>query len=470
MADVVVLGGGLIGLTSTLLLARDGHRVTVIERDPDGPPASSDEAWQHWTRRGVNQFRQLHFMAPACHEILAAELPDLVADLLAHGALRMNAISDAPAEVTGGHRVGDERFDQVTGRRPMLEASFARVAEAEPAVTIRRGAGVAALLVAEEPVAGRRVAGVVIEDGSQVPADVVIDATGRRSPTPALLADAGWSLPEEAKEDLGFVYYGRHFRSADGSVPPSLGPVLMDGATLSVLTLPADNGTWGIGVVASCRDERARRLRDVETWTRVVKAFPLAAHWLDGDPLDESVLVMAKLEDRYRRFVVDGEPVAPGLLAVGDSWACTNPSLGRGIAIGIRHARALRDLLRDAPADDPRSLSLRWHEETEQALRPWYEVTNQYDRNRLAAVDAALGVTASPTDESWELNRALFSAAFADPDVLRALQTIYGVLDLPDVALGAPGMVDKVMALGGGWRDDPPVGPSATEAMNLLGA
>ena len=47
---------------------------------------------------------------------------------------------------------------------------------------------------------------------------------------------------------------------------------------------------------------------------------------------------MAKIEDRYHRFVVDGEPVATGVVAVGDAWACTNPSLGRGATLALVHA------------------------------------------------------------------------------------------------------------------------------------
>ena len=33
MAQIVVMGGGLNGLTAGMLLARDGHQVTVLERD-----------------------------------------------------------------------------------------------------------------------------------------------------------------------------------------------------------------------------------------------------------------------------------------------------------------------------------------------------------------------------------------------------------------------------------------------------
>ncbi len=34
MADVVVTGGGMGGLVTAMLLAGDGHAVTVLERDP----------------------------------------------------------------------------------------------------------------------------------------------------------------------------------------------------------------------------------------------------------------------------------------------------------------------------------------------------------------------------------------------------------------------------------------------------
>ena len=58
-------------------------------------------------------------------------------------------------------------------------------------------------------------------------------------------------------------------------------------------------------------------------------------------------MTMAKIEDRVRSLVVDGRPVATGVLTVGDAWACTNPSVGRGVSIGMLHAVALRDTLHD---------------------------------------------------------------------------------------------------------------------------
>jgi hypothetical protein len=60
---------------------------------------------------------------------------------------------------------------------------------------------------------------------------------------------------------------------------------------------------------------------------------------LNGEPITD-VLSMAGISDRYRRFVLDGVPVATGIISVGDSWACTNPSLGRGITLGLLHHSA----------------------------------------------------------------------------------------------------------------------------------
>ena len=38
MARIVMVGGGMVGLGGALLLRRDGHDVTVLERDPGACP------------------------------------------------------------------------------------------------------------------------------------------------------------------------------------------------------------------------------------------------------------------------------------------------------------------------------------------------------------------------------------------------------------------------------------------------
>ncbi|MGH9288958.1 MAG: NAD(P)/FAD-dependent oxidoreductase, partial [Acidimicrobiales bacterium] len=314
MTDVIVVGGGVVGLCGSVLLARDGHRVRLLERAPAPPPASSDDTWTGWDRRGVNQFRMLHYFLPRFRELLEAELPDVAGALDDIGALRTNVIDNLPAQVTGGSRPGDERFTALTGRRPVVEAAISRLASREPGLEIRRGAAVRGLVACTEPrgLGVPQVTGVVTDTGEELTADLVADASGRRSPLPQWLAAIGARVPEEEREDSGFVYYGRHFRSSDGSVPPAFGPPLQPYDSVSILLLPADNGTWGVGLITSARDAVLRAARHVDVWERTVKSYPLAAHWLEGEAISDGVEVMAKLEDRHRRLWAAGAPVATG--------------------------------------------------------------------------------------------------------------------------------------------------------------
>jgi 2-polyprenyl-6-methoxyphenol hydroxylase-like FAD-dependent oxidoreductase len=467
MARVIVVGGGVVGMCASLLLAGDGHDVTVLERDP-APPPDPRQAWEAWERRGVNQFRLLHFFAPRFRDIVEANLPDVAAAFDAAGALRSNPLRDAPAEFTGGYRESDAKYETLTARRPVAEAAVASVVAKNDHIDMRRGVAVSGLLTAETHNGIPNVVGVRTDDGEELSADIVVDCAGRRSTLPKWLTEIGAPAPEEKIADCGFVYYGRHFKSADGSLPFAFGPLLQDYGTISTLTLPADNGTWGLGITVSANDKPMRRLKDVEVWERVFRSFPLVAHWLEGEPLDENVLVMAKIEDRKRSFVIGDQPLATGVLALADSWACTNPSLGRGISIGMIHSLALRDLLRDPP-DDPVAVARTWDTVTTETVEPYVNGTMNYDESRLAEVDAQInGVDYEPNEE-YELTRSLIAAGGKDPEMLRAFIDLATVMAAPSEVLGRPEVRERAKELGGNWRDEPLPGLSREELLAVVG-
>ena len=245
MAHIVVMGGGLNGLTAGILLARDGHQVTITERDPASPRGNAGDLWQRWDRRGVNQFRQVHFMLPRWRAEMERELPEVIAGLEALGGVRTSMLGALPDEMTGGKRDGDERFETVTGRRPVLEAAIAAVARRTDGLTVCRGVAVTGLVTGAETIAGvPHVAGVTVGGATELHADLVIDATGRRSPAAGLLGAIGARRPDEEKQDCGFVYYARHFRSADGSCPEARERLLQHFEGVSILTRagPAGQG------------------------------------------------------------------------------------------------------------------------------------------------------------------------------------------------------------------------------------
>ncbi len=468
MARIVIIGAGVVGLGTAMLLAGDGHQVTVLERDPI-PPPEPVEAWERWQRPGLNQFRLPHFFLAGFRSVVDAELPEVSEALRAVGALRLNVIRDAPKKMTGGWREGDDCYDSLTGRRPVVEAVVAAQAAAAPGVEIRRGTAVTGLVSGVSARPGvPHVTGVRTRDGESIQADLVVDMSGRRSSLPGWLSEIGARDPAEELEDSGFLYYGRHFRSTDGSVPPAFGGNILDWGTITSLTLPADNGTWSIALVTSSKDTALRSLRETNSWEAVVRGLPLVAHWLDGTPIEDGVQVMAHLEDRHRGFVADGRPVATGVVAVADSWACSNPANGRGASIGMLHAVTLRDQLRTAGLDDPAAFAEAFHAATARSVEPWYRATLATDRHRLAEIESGMrGGTYDPQDSEYELGKALRAAAGQDPDCLRAYLDIWLVLRPPGEVFARPGLRDKTLQLGSGWRDVEPLGPDREQLLAL---
>jgi 2-polyprenyl-6-methoxyphenol hydroxylase-like FAD-dependent oxidoreductase len=468
MARIVIIGAGVVGLGTAMLLAGDGHQVTVLERDPISPPEPV-EAWERWQRPGLNQFRLPHFFLAGFRSVVDAELPEVSGALRAAGALRLNVIGDAPREMTGGWRDGDDCYELLTGRRPVVEAVIATQAAATRGVEVRRGTAVTGMVSGAPALPGvPHVTGVRTKDSESIPADLVVDMSGRRSALPDWLSEIGARDPAEELEDSGFVYYGRHFRSVDGSVPPAIGPNVMDWGTITSLTLPADNGTWAIALVTSSKDTALRPLRETGRWEAVVRGLPLVAHWLDGTPIEDGVQVMAHLEDRYRGFVADGRPVATGVVAVADSWACSNPANGRGASIGMLHAVTLRDQLREVGLDDPAAFAEAFHTATARTVEPWYRATLATDRYRLAEIESGVrGGTYDPQDSQYQLGKALGAAAVQDPDCLRAYLDIWLVLRTPGEVFARPGLRDKILQLGSGWRDVEPLGPSREQLLAL---
>lgn len=469
MARIIVLGGGVCGLSGGMMLARDGHEVTVLERDADPVPESVEEAWEKWSRDGVTQFRMAHFLQPAGRVVLEEELPDVFQALDSAGALRLDMLGLAPPNLTeGGPRPGDERFVTYTARRSTFEQVLGKAAEGEPGLEMRRGSAVKELTVR----AGNgtpHVSGVRLDSGETLHADLVVDAMGRRSQLPRWCSDAGIGPMQEESEDSGFIYYGRYFRSADGGTPQPFGPLLAPIGTFSILTLPSDNGTWAVAIVTSSGDQVLKRVRDPDLWRTVLEACPLHAHWLEGEPIGE-LEAMGGLTDRYRRPIANGRPLLTGIALLGDAWACTNPSLGRGISLGLLHTKCLREVI-NSHLDDPLEFAEAWDATTEAKLTPWYRETVEEDRARLHEIETLRNglEPAPPSDESSVLRGALLTAMLHDPELFRAFLASRAVLTPLSETFAQAGVAERTLELAGEHERMALPGPSREDLLTLLG-
>ena len=469
MARIIVLGGGVCGLAGGMMLARDGHEVTVLERDAAPVPESVGEAWERWSRDGVTQFRLAHFLQPGGRVVLEEALPDVFEGLVSAGAMRLDVLGLAPPNLTeGGPRAGDERFVTYTARRSTFEQVLGKAAEGEPGVEVRRGSAVKELRM-QVGSGTPHVTGVRLDSGETLQADLVVDAMGRRSQLPRWCSDANIGSLHEESEDSGFIYYGRHFRSADGTTPQPIGPLLAPMGTFSILTLPADNGTWAVALVTSSGDQVLKRMRDPDLWSAVIEACPLHAHWLQGEPIGE-LEAMGGLTDRYRRPIADGRPLLTGIALLGDAWACTNPSLGRGISLGLLHTKCLREVVR-SHLDDPLEFAEAWDATTEAKLTPWYRETLEEDRDRLHEIEALRNglAPAPPSERSAVLRRALTTAMLHDPDLFRAFLASRGVLTPLSETFAPAGVAERTLELAGEHERMALPGPSREDLLRLLG-
>jgi 2-polyprenyl-6-methoxyphenol hydroxylase-like FAD-dependent oxidoreductase len=460
MSSIVVCGGSVVGLSTAMLLAADGHDVTVLEGDAATPPDRATDAWDGWDRRGVPQFHQPHNLFPRYRLIADQELPFVSGELEAAGCLWLDPISFMPPFIEDRNpRPGDERFRFLTGRRPVLEAALTRAAGRLERLEIRRGVRVGALATDRSSLSGvPHVSGVVTDQGESLAADLVVDATGRRSKLSEWLGAIGARQPEVVSEDSGFVYHTRYFRGSE--LPAVIAPLVVELGSISVLTLPSDNGTWSVTLFAAAGDQPLKGMRDVDRFTAVARACPLQAHWLNGEPTTD-VLSMAGVLDRYRRFVIDGEPVATGVVAVGDAWACTNPSAGRGMSVGMVQAQQLRDVVR-AHLDDPTELALRYFDATEEKVAPFFRHQIKADRFRLAEIEAICAGTERPEPDPFV--RMVAAGSMRHPDVFRAMLELRTCLALPEEVMARPGFLELL----GTFADAPVMTPPGPDRRQLL--
>ncbi len=229
-----MVGGGLGGLAATLLLARRGHRVTLVERDADTPRGGPDQVFSGWARPGVPQARHPHNFLARSVRVLRDQAPDVLESLESRGVLKIPVdLGDGPADAL------------LCSRRPVYEAVIRQALTAEPTVTVRAGTTVTDLVVrpGQIPV----VEGVVIGAGETIRAGLVVDAAGRRSRLSAMLQAHGARPAPATRQSCPLMYISRYYRLRPGHCYPQLdSPIMAFIGWARSMAFPADNGTFAL--------------------------------------------------------------------------------------------------------------------------------------------------------------------------------------------------------------------------------
>lgn len=340
-----VIGGSMAGLLAARVLSDHFDEVTIIERDrlPDAPT----------DRRGVPQARHAHVLLARGLDVLDELFPDLADELAMEGAERADFGTDIRWQSFGTWKVRFPSGIRCSFQsRALLESVIRRRALARPGVRVRDGLRAAGLVA--DP-SGRRLVGVRVgraggSEGSEdelIPADLVVDASGRGSRTPAWLEALGYAAPQVSTVTVHVGYSSRVYRRP--ATPPGswkgvyvLGTPPMGRAGV---ILPIEGDRWMVTLIGLLRDyppaeeagflEFARGLASGELYNAIRHAEPIGEIACHRIPAHQ-----------WRRYEKAAR-LPEGLVVLGDALCSFNPIYGQGMTTGALAALALGRCLRE---------------------------------------------------------------------------------------------------------------------------
>lgn len=428
----LIVGSGPTGLLLGATLARRGHDVISVDRDP-GPTGDS------WVRRGVMQFEHAHGFRPQVPMLLQTEWPEAFDSWMSLGA--------EPVDVP--NPVGSRQVLGVRSRRSTFERALRLAAKKQPGLTLRTG-HVDQLVLDRGHVTGAWV------DGSLVEADLVVDASGRagRLGRPSTL-----SGDPDLDGDCGLAYVDRAYRLRAGAEPgPMTTPIAYtaDFDGYQCLVFLHESGYFSVVLVRPTRDAALKDLRFEAAFEAACHAIPALAEWVHPDrahPTSE-VLVGGALRNVYRR-----QAGTPGLVTVGDSVATTTPTRGRGIAMACMQVTALLALL-DAGAD-PSTVAEPFGAWCDHNIEPWVADHIAIDGGTVRRWQGG------DLDLSVPLTSDLIAAAAeADPRIGPYAAGYFAMTALPETLRPAEPLARAVYL--DGWRPAYAPGPTRDELVDVI--
>jgi len=440
---IVVIGAGPAGLAVALGLARRGRRVTLLERDAAQPTDDPASAYERWSRPSVPHSPLPHALLSRSRRALRLNAPDVLARLLAVGAWDNDL---RPRFLSGVATPEDDDLVLVAVRRPVFESALRAAVIAEPLVDLRPA--MPAIGIELERSDRPRVTGVRVA-GDIIPADVVIDASGRRTLTYRWLAEADVRMPATEKQDCGLIYFSQFWKVREGREYPAwhgiVGPAAtVDGVRYAVFL--SDNGTFATVIGALSDDRELKALAREDAYQRVLALFPAVVPFVSRDVSRPTtpVLPFGALQNVFREPLLDGRPPVIGLHFVGDAYCHTNPAFAWGLCLGVDYGFALAAIV-DEHAQDAEAQALAYAARTRDEARASFDAVAEEDRDRTARWHG------SPLSGDWQgqtfagfVRRTLLPLMPSDPTIARGTLRRAMLLDRPDALMRDTTLVARV--------------------------
>jgi hypothetical protein len=268
-----------------------------------------------------------------------------------------------------------------------------------------------------------------------LPADLVVDATGRSARTPAFLEAMAYGRPPETRSTAMLGYSSQLLSIPDGCIDQQMVVFnLGGGGKPGGLLLACENDTWMFAVGRTIDTGGAPP--DFATMLGLVDdALPpkilhglRQAHALADIATFRNPAAVWRRYDQMTRF-------PRGLLVIGDALCSPNPVYGQGMTMAAQQALALQVCLRGGDAD----LARRFFGRTARDIGPTWAVNEANDRvpstSRKPSLQRRL---------RGQLVRAILEAAGDDTAVTERLLRITHLVN-PPTGLQDPALLLRVL-------------------------
>ena len=425
----VVVGGGMGGLMAAEVLAHYFAEVVILEKDvlPKEPIS----------RMGAPQGSHVHALLVQGRRNLERLFPGFTDTLKARGAV--SSISGLEFRVHDGggwHPRRNTELMLLTMSRPLLEGVVREATLANPHVTLREDVRAGGWCFTDGVVAG-----VSVDSGEIVAADLVVDASGRSGNSVAWLEEGGYGPVEETSLEIGTGYASAFFKKPanwKGDIHSMVIRTVGDDSRGGII-LSVENDRWLASLLGRFDQQPSG---DPEKFMAFAKSLcvPDFYEWVSQGEQITPIKVYKAPVSRWRHY--ERLPAFPQrLLPVGDALAHVNPIFGQGMTLASAHVMELWEVLeqRATTAANIDNLAI-----------DYFPRVNRFTGTVWSGLETVefgfpttKGVRPPDIDARMAYSRALRDLIVDDPEIHRLMIGV-GQLVYPPEALQRPDIVSRV--------------------------
>ncbi|WP_319431775.1 FAD-dependent oxidoreductase [Mycobacterium sp. RTGN5] len=433
-SQAVVLGAGIAGLLAAGALTEFYESVTVVDRD--GLPDHAEQ------RTGVPQGRHLHSLLGRGTQAMGELFPGFLGELAAAGAVVDDSDDLSRLYVRVGRyelnplgRLADPKpLAAYQASRPFVEFHLRRRVAALANVTILDRRNVVAPVIAGDAVTGVRIINRDSGSAATLPAELVVDTTGRAGRTAHFLANQDFGVvPEERIPPTG-GYSSQLLSIPPGRISQRMLFVNQGSRAPGALMVAYEHDTWMLAI--ACPAEWGSPPKNfAELMQSAQRLLPatIMAGLRDATCVGE-ISISRNTGAVWRRY--DRMSRLPsGLVILGDALCSLNPLHGQGMTMAAVEALALRDCLRAGDADLPQ----RFFSAAAEHIGPVWATNRANDR----PPSPGTARSSSRRLGAW-IQHAVLQAASTDIAVAERIMRVRGLID-PPARLREPSLLARVV-------------------------